>query len=400
MVDAFPQPSPFADRWLLDAGVVFLNHGSYGATPKAVLDEQTEIRRRIETEPLRFFDRHYLDELDAARAELARFVGANKANLAFVCNATTGVNTVLSGLHFEPGDELLVTDHEYNACRNALDKVAAAAGAVVVVAPVPFPLTGEDEVVESILGHTSDRTRLLLIDHVTSQTGMVLPVRRLVVEVAARGVDVLVDGAHAPGMLDLDLEALGASFYTGNCHKWMCAPKGAAFLHVREDLHDLVRPLVISHGANASAARRSRFHLEHDWTGTRDPSAWLAVPAAIREMGRMLDGGWDELRRHNRRKVLAGRRILCEVLGVEEPCPDAMIGSLTSVQLPDGDSSTCRDAFAIDPLQNRLLEEWGIEVPVIPWPSPPKRLVRISAQIYNSREQYAYLARALGNTTT
>jgi len=392
---ALPKPSPFADRWLLDSEVVFLNHGSYGATPKAVLDEQTRIRRRIETEPLRFFDRHYLDELDLARGELARFLGADESNLAFVCNATTGVNTVLNALHLEPGDELLVTDHEYNACRNALTKVAVAAGAAVVVAPVPFPLTGEDEVVDSIVRHVTGRTRLLLVDHVTSQTGMVLPVRRLVVETAARGVDVLVDGAHAPGMLELDLESLGASFYTGNCHKWMCAPKGAGFLHVREDHHDLVRPLVISHGANASATHRSRFHLEHDWTGTRDPSAWLTVPAAIREMDRMLDGGWDELRRSNRRLALEGRRILCDALETDEPCPEAMIGSLASLLLPDGNASESEDPFSIDSLQNRLFDEWRIEVPVIGWPAPPQRLIRISSQLYNSREQYAYLARAL-----
>jgi isopenicillin-N epimerase len=397
-MEALPQPSPFADRWLLDPDVVFLNHGSYGATPTAVLDAQTEIRRRIEAEPLRFFDRRYLDDLDRARGELARFLRADESNLAFVCNATTGVNTVLNAIHLERGDELLVTDHEYNACRNALEKVAAAAGAAVVVAPIPFPLTGEDEVVDSIVRHFTGKTRLLLVDHVTSQTGMVLPVRRLVVEAAARGVDVLVDGAHAPGMLELDLEALGASFYTGNCHKWMCAPKGAAFLHVREDLHDLVRPLVISHGANASANRRSRFHLEHDWTGTRDPSAWLAVPAAILEMDRMLDGGWDELRRSNRRLALEGRRILCDALEIDEPCPEAMIGSLASVQLPDGDASASEDPFSIDALQNRLLDDWRIEVPVIGWPAPPRRLIRISSQLYNSRDQYAYLARALSRT--
>jgi isopenicillin-N epimerase len=214
---------------------------------------------------------------------------------------------------------------------------------------------------------------------------------------AAGDIDVLIDGAHAPGMLELDLETLRASFYIGNCHKWMCAPKGAAFLHVREDHHDKVRPLVISHGANASSARRSRFRLEHDWTGTRDPSAWLAVPAAIREMERMLEGGWDELRLHNRRLALEARRILCAALAIEEPCPEGMIGSLASVRLPHGEPSASEGAFSIDPLQDRLFEKWRIEVPVIHWPSRPRRLLRISAQLYNSTEQYAYLARALTN---
>jgi len=385
----------FADRWLLDPEVIFLNHGSFGATPKAVLDEQTLIRNRIESEPLLFFDHHYLDEVDRARADLARFIGARTDDLAFVVNATTGVNTVLRSLRLEPGDELLVSDHEYNACRNAIDAVAADGGAEVVVAPIPFPLSGEDEVVDSVLARVSPKTRLLLIDHVTSQTGLVLPIERLVAEVEARGIDVLVDGAHAPGMMAVDLDSLGAAYYTGNCHKWLCAPKGAGFLHVRKDRCERVRPLVISHGANASSTKRSRFHLEHDWTGTRDPSAWLSVPAALREMGSMVEGGWDEVRRRNHELVLEGRRVLCDALGIDAPCPDSMIGSLASLPLPEGEGESVNELFPFDRLQDRLLQEHRIEVPVIAWPAPPRRLIRISAQLYNSRPQYVALAGAL-----
>ena len=385
----------FTDRWLLDPEVIFLNHGSFGATPKAVLDEQTRIRNRIETEPLLFFDHHYLDEIDRARADLARFVGARTDDLAFVVNATTGVNTVLRSLRLERGDELLVSDHEYNACRNAIDAVAADRGAEVVVVPIPFPLSGEDEVVDSVLARVSEKTRLLLIDHVTSQTGLVLPIERLVAAVEAKGVDVLVDGAHAPGMLALDLDSLGAAYYTGNCHKWLCAPKGTGFLHVRKDRHERVRPLVISHGANASSTTRSRFHLEHDWTGTRDPSAWLSVPAALREMESMVAGGWDDVRRHNHELVLEGRRVLCETLGIDAPCPDSMIGSLASLPLPEGEGESVNDLFPFDRLQDRLFQEHRIEVPVIAWPAPPRRLIRISAQLYNSPPQYVALAGAL-----
>jgi isopenicillin-N epimerase len=384
-----------ADRWLLDPEVVFLNHGSFGATPKAVLDEQNRIRRRIEREPLIFFDHDYLGELDQARADLARFIGARTDDLAFVVNATTGVNTVLRSLHLERGDQLLVTDHEYNACRNAIDTVAEESGAEVVVASIPFPNAGEDEVVAAVLEMVLPRTRLLLIDHVTSQTGMVLPIERLISEVQTRGVDVLVDGAHAPGMLALDLDSLGAAYYTGNLHKWVCAPKGAAFLHVREDRREGVRPLVISHGANAKAVKRSRFHLEHDWTGTRDPSAWLSVPTALREIESMVEGGWDEVRRRNRALALEGRGILCAALGIDAPCPDTMIGSLASLRLPDGDSGSVNELFPFDRLQERLLKDYRIEVPVIAWPAVPRRLVRISAQLYNSRPQYVALAEAL-----
>jgi len=386
-----------ADRWLLDPEVIFLNHGSFGATPKAVLDEQSRIRLRIEREPLVFFDHDYLKELDQARAVLAGFLGARTDDLAFVVNATTGVNTVFRSLRLERGDELLVTDHEYDACRNAIDAVAADSGAEVVVASIPFPLSSESEVVEAVIEKVTPRTRLLLIDHATSQTGMVLPIERLVKEAQARGVDVLVDGAHAPGMVPLDLDTLGAAYYTGNLHKWICAPKGAAFLHVRDDRRDGVRPLVISHGANANSVKRSRFHLEHDWTGTRDPSAWLSVPVALRVMESMVEGGWDEVRRRNRALVLEGRDILCDALGIDAPCPDTMIGSLASLPLPDGDSGSVNELFPFDRLQDRLLQDYRIEVPVIAWPAPPRRLVRISAQLYNSRPQYVALAEALQN---
>ena len=384
-----------ADRWLLDPEVVFLNHGSFGATPKAVLEEQDRIRRRIERQPLLFFDHDYLGELDQARAALGRFLGARTDDLAFVVNATTGVNTVLRSLRLERGDQLLVTDHEYNACRNAIDAVAEDSGANVVVASIPFPVSSEGAVVDAVFEKVSPRTRLLLIDHVTSQTGMVLPIERVVAEARAQDVDVLVDGAHAPGMVALDLDALGATYYTGNLHKWVCAPKGAAFLHVRADRRDGVRPLVISHGANARPVKRSRFHLEHDWTGTRDPSAWLSVPKALREMESMVKGGWDDVRRRNRDLALEGRDVLCEALGIDSPCPDTMIGSLASLQLPDGDTGSVNELFPFDKLQERLFKDYRIEVPVIAWPSPPQRVIRISAQLYNSRWHYEVLAEAL-----
>jgi isopenicillin-N epimerase len=196
-------------------------------------------------------------------------------------------------------------------------------------------------------------------------------------------------------MLPLALETLGAGYYTGNCHKWLCAPKGAAFLYVRPDLQPGVRPAVISHGANSTRRDRSRFLLEFDWVGTDDPTACLAVPEALRFMGDLLPGGWAGLRRHNRTRVLEGRDLLCRALDVAPPCPDEMIGSLASLPLPDGDGAPPSSALYADPLQDRLLAEYGIEVPVIPWPAPPRRLLRISAQIYNRGDDYRRLADAL-----
>jgi len=334
--------------------------------------------------------------LDTARDSLARFLGADANDLVFVANATAGVNTVLRSLRFEAGDELLVTNHEYNACRNALDYVAEQSGARVVVAPLPFPLRGADEVIGPIIERVTPRTRLALIDHVTSQTGLVLPIENVVSELESRGVDTLVDGAHAPGMVPLDLQRLGAAFYTGNCHKWLCAPKGAAFLCVRRDRQQFIRPLVISHGANSLRTDRSRYLIEFGWTGTVDPTAWLSVPEALRFMGSLLPGGWPEVMRRNRELALAARRILCAALRIELPSPDELIGALASLSLPDATGARpLAPPLELDPLQDRLLAEHAIEAPVIAWPQWPQRVLRVSAQLYNALPQYELLAEKL-----
>src|SRR5437899_8079142 len=216
-------PSDLARFWTLDPAVAFLNHGSFGACPRTVLEAQQRLRERLERQPVRFFLRDFEPLLDDARSALAVFLGADPEGLVFVPNATTAVNAVLRSLALAPGDQLLVTHHAYNACRNALDFVAAAARAEVVVVPVPFPLASADAVVEAVLARATPRTRLALLDHVTSPTGLVLPIERVVRELAGRGVDTLVDGAHAPGMLPPDLGPPGAAYHAGHCHKWLGA---------------------------------------------------------------------------------------------------------------------------------------------------------------------------------
>jgi isopenicillin-N epimerase len=384
-----------ARHWLLEPEIDFLNHGSFGACPLAVLEAQQQWRRRMESEPVRFLAAELEGHLDEAREELARFVGARGDDLAFIANVTTGVNIVLRSLFFTAGDELLVTDHEYNACSNALRFAAERSGATVRVVSLPFPIASPDVVVERILAATGPRTRLALLDHITSPSGLILPIEKLVRELDARGIDTLVDGAHGPGMVLLELDRLGAAYYTGNCHKWLCAPKGAAFLHVRRDRQERIRPLTISHGANATRTDRSRFRLEFDWMGTPDPTPWLAVPVAIRFLDGLLPGGWREVMRANRELALEGRRLLCEAVGAPAPAPEEMIGALASVPLPDGSPQPPASPLYRDPLQERLLAEHRIQVPVLPWPAPPRRLVRISAQLYNRREQYRRLAAVL-----
>lgn len=391
MTPPLPPPSPFARHWDLDATIVFLNHGSFGACPRQVLAAQAALRAEMEAEPVRFLAREAEARLDAARADLARFVGCDPEHLAFVPNATTGVNTVLRSLQFAPGDELLTTDHVYNACRNALDFVAARSGARVVVAAIPFPLAHEGEVIDAVLSRVTARTRLLLIDHVTSPTGLVLPVAAIVAAMRERGVQTLVDGAHAIGMLPLALDELGADYYAGNCHKWLCTPKGSALLYVRGDRQAAMRPLVLSHGANSARTDRSRFRLEFDFTGTGDVTPFLCVPEALRVLGALLPGGMPALQAHNHEQALAGRALLCRALGQPAPAPAAMLGSLASVPLPP--ASAPPGAAGRDALQQALFERHRIEVPVMRWAGP--RVVRISPQLYNSPAQYEYLAHAL-----
>lgn len=375
-----------AKHWMLDPDVTFLNHGSFGACPIAVLRVQEEFRNRLERQPLRFLGREFEGLLDQARDGLAEFVGASSEELVFVPNATTGVNAVLRSLTFSPTDELLTTSQEYNACRNALDFVAARSGAKVVVADIPFPISSPAQVVEAVLSKVTERTRLALIDHVVSQTGLVFPIAQIVQALSNLGIDTLIDGAHAPGMVDLNLTELGATYYASTCHKWICAPKGAAFLYVKKEKQAEIRPLTISHGANSPRHDRSKFHLEFDWMGTDDPTAYLTVPSAISYMGALLPEGWDEIRAKNREKAISARKRLCEMLNVAPPCPEEMIGALATVPLPDGSYTELQDA---------LLEKFNIEVPIVPFPQAPQRLVRISAQLYNTPKQYEYLGNSL-----
>jgi isopenicillin-N epimerase len=381
--------------WSLDPGITFLNHGSFGACPLPVLAAQRRLRERMEREPVRFFLQELPQLLDSARRELAAFVGADPQDLVFVPNATYAVNSVLRSLELNPNDELLTTDHEYNACKNALEFIASRRGAVVVTAAVPFPIRSPDQVVAAVIDSVTPRTRLALIDHVTSPTGLVFPVADLVSRLEERGVDTLVDGAHAPGMLSLDVKAIGAAYYTGNCHKWLCAPKGAAFLVTRDDRQSALRPLAISHGANSPRKDRSRYQTEFDYTGTDDPTPFLSVPEAIRFMGSLFPGGWNQVMQRNRQLALEARGILSRALDCEPPCPASMIGSLSALPIPDGPPRPGPSPRCRDPIQDRLLDRFGIEVPIISWPQPPRRLLRVSAQVYNRTEHFEQLASAL-----
>jgi isopenicillin-N epimerase len=375
----------FASLWCLDPSVAYLNHGSFGACPAAVLEAQAALRLEMEREPVDFLAAALPARLNAAREALAVFLGAEPADLVFVPNATTAVNAVLRSISLEPEDELLLTNHTYAACRKTVEFVAEKTGARVVEAILPFPCRTDEELIEPVLQCLSPRTRLALLDHVTSPTALVLPVARLVSDLRARGVDTLVDGAHAPGMVPLGLSDLGAAYYTGNAHKWLCAPKGAAFLHVRRDRQAHLHPTVISHGYTEG------LHAEFDWTGTFDPTPWLCIPESLRFIGGLLPAGWPQVMQTNRALALRARTLLLESTGVDAPCPETMIGSMASIPLPPASAGS--PAHRLD---YKGLHAWFRERDVETWLYPhPVPLLRISAQLYNEVNQFQQLASLL-----
>jgi isopenicillin-N epimerase len=365
------------DDWALAADVVHLNHGSYGGCPRAVIAAANGWRARLEAAPMRFMILDWQAELDGARAVLAAFLHARADQLVFLPNATTAVATALAAAQVEPGDELLTTDHAYRACKNQLVRLADARHAQVTIAELPVPFD-PDAAVAAIARAVTPRTRLALLDHVTSPTAFVLPIERMLPHL--RGVQVVVDGAHAPGQLDLDVGALlaaGVTWYAGNNHKWLCAPKGSGFLVTSTPVH----PLITSHGASPEYGPPNRLHAELDWMGTYDPSSHLAVPTAIQSVAD-LGGGWPAVRAHNHALVLELRRRL----GGTALAPDDSIGSMAAfaVEPPAGETRAS--------LEHALLRT-GWEVPVVQ--TPRGILIRVSAHLYNQATEGDALAAKL-----
>ena len=388
-----PNRGPLEKYWSFDPDVIFLNHGSFGATPNLVMEEQNRIRAHLESDPVRFFEREAFDLMNEANEKLSNFLNAESDGMTFCQNATSGVNTVLRSLILNQGDEIIIPNHSYQACWNAIDFVASRWGAKVIVVNLPFRCESEEEIIEPLLGAITSRSVLAMIDTVTSPTGLRMPFEKLVSEFQSRGVDVLLDAAHGPGLVPMDLMKLDAAWVTGNCHKWLCSPKGSAFLHIREDKKKETKPLTISHGHNADLSPQEKFRFEFDWQGTRDPSAILCIPKSIEILQSMVSGGFDEIMEHNNTLALNARNLLCESLGTNPPTPNSMISAMATIDLP-GTYSGGADIMG-DPLHNRLLDEFDIQVPVFPWPHHKMRYIRISAYLYNTIEEYEYLAKTL-----
>ncbi len=370
-------------EWFLDEDVIFLNHGSFGACPRSVLAVQREWQSRMEAEPVRFMTRELPGHLDAARAELATFVGARTEDLVFVQNATDGANAVLRSLlpTFKPGDELLTSSQAYRAVRQTMVYVAGLSGANVVDAALPFPIADADEVTDAIARAITPRTTFAVIDHITSSTGVIFPFKQIIALFKERGIPVLIDGAHAPGQIELDLNTLGADYYVGNCHKWLYAPKGAALLWVDKKHQSKIHPTVISHFLGGG------YQTEFGWTGTLDPTAFLSVPAGI-EFHRTLAAQGS--REYTQRMLLDARSDISAALGVSLAAPVEMLANLCTIPLPGDPDATEESALN---LHDVLFDEYRIEVPAMI--ANGKLCVRASSQVYNDRSDFDALKEAL-----
>ena len=366
--------------WSLAPDVAYLNHGAFGATPLDVLDEQSRLRAELESSPTDFLQRTYADRVRSARQAVASFLGADSDGLAFVPNATTGVAVVLRSIALRPGDEVVALDHMYPAVRAQLERWTAEAGATLVVVHLPLPTADGDDLISPVVGAFGERTRLLVVDGVTSLTALVLPVGDLIRAARQRGIRTLVDGAHSPGLQPVDLSALDPDWWTGNLHKWAGAPKGAGVLFARANQRRAVRVLVESHVFGPA------YPHSLDWTGTTDPTPWLAAPLGIDVLGRL---GWGRVRAHHHAMVRWACELVADAIGTSPPYADAPAAH-AAMALVDPGPLTAEQA---EDLRETLWHRDRIEVPVLEWSG--RRHLRLSAQVYNSPDDYVRLAAAL-----
>lgn len=371
-------------QWALRPDITYLHHGAYGPAPRAVIEARAAWFARLQADPMHFFTRELEGLLAAARARLARFLGADADDLVFVDNATTGMNIVAHNVPLQPGDEVLINDHEYGAVLRTWERKCARTGARLLVQPLPCPLASQDETVAAILKGVGPRTRLLIFSHVTSSTAVILPAAALCREARRRGVLTCIDGPHAVGMLPVDLRQLDCDYYVASCHKWLSAPFGSGFMYVNPRRQAGIEPLVVSWGSPQPYGGPASWRDEFGWVGTRDPSAYLSVPAAIDFFEAI---GWERFRAHTHELARLARRLITELTGLEPLVPDSRdwYGSMISLPLPPGEPL---------PLQQALWERYRIEAPIIAWAG--RRLVRPSCHVYNGADDVTRLAEALG----
>lgn len=381
--------------WALDPSLTFLNHGSYGSSPRSVLEAQAEYRARMERDPVRFFKVDLERLLDGVRERIGQLVNCRADDVAPMPNATVALRTVIWNANLKPGDEVLITDHEYMSIVNELERYCAATGAKIVQVKVPFPVASPQDVTDAVMAGVTPRTKLAILAHITSATSLIFPMDQIVPALMKQGIEVCVDGAHTPGQIPVDVRGLAPTYYVGSFHKWLCAPKGTGFLYVRADKQKGYRPWALSSRAHKVRPERALYLRDFDYVGTNDYTGILCVPHAIDALTKLLPGGLPELMRRNHELALKARDIVCKALEVDAPAPDEMHGSMASILLPEpAEEMLSRKTVYDDPLQDELFDNHRIIAPI--WRlSDNRRIVRVSAQLYNTPEQYERLGAAL-----
>lgn len=389
-----PKYDPLAKYWALDEDIVYLNHGSFGATPTSVLKVQKQIRKECEAEAIEFYTKTLADYINASKKTLAGFVGTHTNNIVFVPNATAGVNTVLNCFKAEVGDEWLITNHNYGACIHAMKHYARKRKCFISMADIPYPVFTKEAILNAIEEKIKPNTTIALIDFISSATAIIFPVKEIIAMLHAKGIKVIVDAAHAPGMVDFNLDELGADFFVGNCHKWVCSPKGSAFLYVAPQHQSKVCPLIISHYNDTDEGTARHWSNQFLFSGTQDYSPYICVKDALKFMPSLIKGDWGDVRKRNHDLVWQAANNIANTLGVKLPCNEEMVGSICNIPMPPGKAPE-KKFNTNTKLKDLLFQKYKIEVPVFIFPEEPHQWLRISAQLYNSMEQYEYLADCL-----
>jgi isopenicillin-N epimerase len=369
--------------WMLDKGITYMNHGSFGARPKEVFEAQIALKKEFERSPIQFLDREGKERVQHARIIISQFLGCSEKNLGFIENATTGVGCVIQSLNLPVGSELVATNHVYNGVRQLLAAASERNDWTYREIEVQTPVHSPQQILDTVIDGFSDKTKLLVIDHVASITGVVFPVKELVLACKERGIAILVDGAHAPGMLDLNINQLSPDWYVGNLHKWVCGPPGAGFLWVNDAHLENIHPMTISH------FYKQGFINEFDWQGTRDITSILCAAIAV-QWGEKI--GWKHIRNHNHSLAVSMQSKLIDAWKGESLSPSngSMIGSMATVQLPIGFPLVEK---TVDAMQKWLYDQYQIEVPIMLWQD--RTVVRISAQLYTELDDINRLINAV-----
>lgn len=376
------------NEFLINPDIIFLNHGSFGATPRPVFEVYQNWQRRMEYQPVQFLAREFNEHLFGSRKELGKFLNVDPQNLVYIPNATVGANILARSLKLVPGDEILSTDHEYGACNYAWEFMCHKTGASYIQHAIPLPVHTEEEIVDLFWTGVTRQTRVIYISHITSPTALRMPVEVICQRARQAGILTVIDAAHSPGQIPLDLTALDPDFAFGNCHKWMLAPKGSAFLYARSDVQKMIEPLIVSWGLHPTIeiATGSRFIDLFQWTGTNDPAAALSVPAAIQFMQ---DHNWEAVRISCHALLCQAIQRICKMthLAPLYPLESDLYSQMSIAPLPDNMDLTL--------LARRLYDEYRIEVPLISWQN--RKFIRISVQAYNTSDDIDALVIALSN---